>query len=220
MQDSETTEKSQDTGHKLELGNATTALVDAFARGDAALIRKAAADHATALNSQATAMAASIAAPLYTQLEEIKKLIGAQARNTKAIEDDIQGRATYFYKHFDAFLKDADARFTGYDQSIATAVEAVAVAGKALALAGDAMAGVEALAGAVSDQGERIDTIDSRLILVEQNPATSPALLEGMESLKLAIADTARQQLYHQVAIAALVILLTVTLIVLAMRGS
>lgn len=60
-----------ETGYKLELSEATEGLAEALAAGDAQALRKAAGDHATALNSQATAMAASIAAPLYTRLGEI-----------------------------------------------------------------------------------------------------------------------------------------------------
>lgn len=69
---------SEKTGHKLELRDATDALAEAVTAGDAALLRRAAGAHATALNSQATAMAASIAEPLYTKLgalsEQIKEL--------------------------------------------------------------------------------------------------------------------------------------------------
>lgn len=61
-------DKDQDTGHKLELSDATTRLAEAVTAGDVAALRLAADAHATALNSQATAMAASIAAPVYTQL--------------------------------------------------------------------------------------------------------------------------------------------------------
>jgi hypothetical protein len=178
MQDSETTEKSQDTGHKLELGNATTALVDAFASGDAALIRKAAADHATALNSQATAMAASIAAPLYSQLEEIKKLFNEQIKQGegKAREDR---QAAFAQQQITRTWLDAEQerRDTQWDRLPAIVQGAMAAElEKIIPRIEGLEAGVEALAGIVSDQGERVDAIDSRLIAVEATPGTSPDL--------------------------------------------
>lgn len=68
------------TGHKKELGDATTALADAIVAADAEALRKAAGDHATALNSQATAMAASIAAPLYGRFDAVSAQIQELAR--------------------------------------------------------------------------------------------------------------------------------------------
>lgn len=82
-----------DTGHKKELGDATTALADAVAAGNAEALRRAAADHATALNSQATAMAASIAAPLYAKLGEVGAQIQELAKIvTNARQADLNWR--------------------------------------------------------------------------------------------------------------------------------
>lgn len=82
-----------DTGHKKELSDATTALAKAIAAGDTDALRAAAADHATALNSQATAMAASIAAPLYTQYADISSQIKALAEIvTNARQHDLNWR--------------------------------------------------------------------------------------------------------------------------------
>ncbi len=67
--------QSQDTdeegGHVPELGNAATRMADAIVSGNAVELRAAASDHAAALGSQATAMASSIARPVYGKLEEI-----------------------------------------------------------------------------------------------------------------------------------------------------
>lgn len=62
---------NHETGHKRELSDATSALADAITTADPAALRKAAGDHATALNSQATAMAASIAEPLYGRFDAV-----------------------------------------------------------------------------------------------------------------------------------------------------
>jgi hypothetical protein len=52
-----------ETGHKKEVSDATAAMVGAMS------------DHATALNSQATAMAASIAEPLYSKIGAVSTQI-------------------------------------------------------------------------------------------------------------------------------------------------
>lgn len=71
---------SQDkTGHKLELSEATTKLAEAIVVADPAALRLAADAHATALNSQATAMAASIAEPVYTRLGALADQVRALA---------------------------------------------------------------------------------------------------------------------------------------------
>lgn len=81
------------TGHKLELSDATAALADAIAAGDTVALRKAAGDHASALNSQATAMAASIAVPVYTKLESVATQIHELARIvTNARQHDLNWR--------------------------------------------------------------------------------------------------------------------------------
>jgi DNA repair exonuclease SbcCD ATPase subunit len=82
-----------DTGHKKELSDATTHLADALASADPAALRKAAGDHATALNSQATAMAASIAAPVYSRLGEVATQIQELAHIvTNARQADLNWR--------------------------------------------------------------------------------------------------------------------------------
>jgi chromosome segregation ATPase len=58
-------------GHESELGNASTRMAQAIVAADPEALRKAASDHAAALGSQATAMAASIAAPVYGRLGDI-----------------------------------------------------------------------------------------------------------------------------------------------------
>jgi hypothetical protein len=82
-----------DTGHKKELGDASTRLAEAITAGDLVALRQAASDHATALNSQATAMAASIAAPLYTQMGDIATQIRQLAEIvTNARQADLSWR--------------------------------------------------------------------------------------------------------------------------------
>jgi hypothetical protein len=165
------------------------------------------------------------ASALAEGVAEVKALLKTQAQNQRAIESDIQSRATYFYKHFNAFLKDADARFNGYDQSIATAVEAVAVAGKALARADEAVAGVADLAGKVSNQGEQIDTLANRVALIEQTPGTYPDLLRGMQRLEKMVLTNGkksderqemndRRQTYLLIGLGLIVLLLVVASLV------
>ena len=67
-------------GHGSELSNAVTRMADAIAAGDAAALREGAADHAAALGSQATAMIASIAKPVYGKLEEISNALDNMRR--------------------------------------------------------------------------------------------------------------------------------------------
>lgn len=90
-----------DTGHRKELGDATEHMADALATGDPTAIRAAMGDHATALNSQATAMAASIAAPVYGQLSDIKavlaELSAAMANSDRARME----RNATFQEHID-----------------------------------------------------------------------------------------------------------------------
>lgn len=121
---------SDTTGHKLELSDATTALAEAVTSGDAEALRKAASDHATALNSQATAMAASIAAPLYTQNAEIKAMVknlaeivtnARQADLTWRTEERItrDAQSTRLYAELDAVLsavQDGAARLGKLEQ--------------------------------------------------------------------------------------------------------
>lgn len=85
---------TEQTGHKLELSDATTLLVDALTTSDPTLIKKAASAHATALNSQATAMAASIAAPLYAQGSDIAAQVKELAEIvTNARQADLNWRS-------------------------------------------------------------------------------------------------------------------------------
>jgi hypothetical protein len=67
--------QEQHGGHENELGNASTRMANAITSGDADALRKAASDHAAALGSQATAMAASIAAPVYGRLGDISAAV-------------------------------------------------------------------------------------------------------------------------------------------------
>lgn len=73
----------QEGGHEAELGRASTRMADAITAGDAAALRGAASDHAAALGSQATAMAASIAKPVYGKLAEIMALLQTQAQQSE-----------------------------------------------------------------------------------------------------------------------------------------
>jgi hypothetical protein len=192
------TDKSQ-TGHKLELGNATTKLVEALVTGNADLLREAAGDHATALNSQATAMAAAIAAPRSDRARLDRNALFQEELNTR-----LDGHA---------HVLDEDVK------RLAASVEGAAIlAGKAYTLAGDAVAGVAKLAGVVNEQGEKIDSMDQRLITVETTPGTYPDLLAGMARLEKAVNDVSRQsdrrQLYLLIAIG-LIVLLFIALIAL-----
>jgi hypothetical protein len=58
--------------------------------------------------------------------------------------------------------------------------DGAALLGKVLPRIEAVEAGLADLAGKVSDQGETINAIDMRLVLVEANPATAPALLAGL----------------------------------------
>jgi hypothetical protein len=212
------TDKSQ-TGHKLELGNATTKLVEALVTGNADLLREAAGDHATALNSQATAMAAAIAAPLYGRFDTVSdallQLTAQIDRSDRARLD----RNALFQEELNTRL-DGHAHVLDEDvKRLAASVEGAAIlAGKAYTLAGDAVAGVAKLAGVVNEQGEKIDSMDQRLITVETTPGTYPDLLAGMARLEKAVNDVSRQsdrrQLYLLIAIG-LIVLLFIALIAL-----
>jgi hypothetical protein len=96
------------------------------------------------------------AAALAEGVAEVKALLKTQTQNQRAIEADVQSRATYFYKHFDAFLKDADARFTSYDQSIATVEEVARGLGKF-------SVDIEELKAGQAAYNERLDQVINRL---------------------------------------------------------
>jgi DNA repair exonuclease SbcCD ATPase subunit len=110
-----------DTGHKKELGDASTKLAEAITAGDLAALRQAASDHATALNSQATAMAASIAAPLYTQMGDIATQIRQLAEIvTNARQADLSWRTDERIQRddqHDQLYKELDRLFIAVEES-------------------------------------------------------------------------------------------------------
>jgi hypothetical protein len=120
------------------------------------------------------------------------------------------------------FQKELQERLDGHarvlDEDVkrlaASVEEAAILGGKAYTLAGEAVAGVEALAGVVSDQGERLDTIAERVTRVEVTPGTYPDLLAGMTRLEKAVKEVSRQsdrrQLYLLIAIGSIILLFLV----------
>lgn len=121
---------------------------------------------------------------------------------------------------------DGHARVLDEDvKRLAASVEvAAAMAGKAHTLAGQAMAGIEALAGVVSDQGEEIKTIAERVSGIEVTPGTYPDLLAGMARLERAVKDVSRQsdrrQLYLLIAVGSIILLFVVLVALQIAAGS
>lgn len=140
--------------------------------------------------NQVTILIAGIQTSLIAVRSDIAEIARKQTETDllfRQTEGDTQYRASHLYQRMGAFLTDADARFQRYDAFFATAEEAVAVAGKAYALAEEVAAGQAELAGIVSDQGEKIDEVDARLMLVEATPGTSPDLARRITILSYSV---------------------------------
>lgn len=149
-------------GHETELSRATTRMADAIAAGDADVLRMAASDHAAALGSQATAMAASIAKPVYTKLEEIMLLLSTQAQQSeyqaRLARDHAEQQANMARSWLgdEAKRRDvqADRLYSELDELKSLAVEGRADLGKLSTQVGEMGAALIATIGRVSNVEE------------------------------------------------------------------
>ena len=168
--------KRQDVGHKKELGDATESLATAMASGDPAAIRKATGDHATALNSQATAMAASIAAPVYTQLEALSSQMRTLAEIvTNARQHDLTWRTE------ERMRRDAQSTrlYDELDKLIAASGEAVRGLGKI-----DER--VDAVVARLDHKRDAIANHELRITALEANNTRLEALEDAIAALRAA----------------------------------
>lgn len=116
-----------ETGHKKELSDATDNMAAALASGDPDAVRAAMGDHATALNSQATAMAASIAAPVYNKLEGIA---GQMKQLAEIVTNARQADLTWRTEERIQRDKQNDRLYSELDKLIAASEEAARGLGK------------------------------------------------------------------------------------------
>lgn len=213
MQHNETVEKSQEGGSEWELSEAIKLMGEAQASGDPEQIATAMRRHAEALtNSTNTTMIPTLRNVLETVVRtEIGKLSTRIDNSDKAR----LARNTQFQLELNTRL-DGHAHVLDEDvKRLAASVEGAAtLAGKAHTLAGQAIAGVETLAGIVSDQGEEIKAIAERVGIVEATPGTYPDLLSGMQHLERMVRQNSersdRRQMYLLIAIGSIILLFVV----------
>lgn len=107
-------------GADWEIGEAARKLSEALGveGAQAEALRLALSDHAAAVGSKSTQMISALFTPVLTQLHEARG-------NIHQLEIESQNRATYFYNHMGAFLRDADARFKNYDENEQTTIQAL-----------------------------------------------------------------------------------------------